>query len=291
MLVEPRPSNHARHSVKLEDLSQRDQALWLALNGLIEFYTGGTILSESEEANFSETLPRAVAAWNEVFALDNVDSEDFRGIITDECQNFQEVVTPRAKVMPALKDILETGFPLEVAESFRDAGIITQGPIDAIGFCPHHLLQVNYEIYVAYKPIQGGMVLGLSKLARTARLLASRPVLQEQVSSDIADALYFDDRSPADHLMQIRSMGAAVQVIGSHGCMCCRGVRSDALTLTTTLRGQFQTSSLKEEFYQAIESIRQTSVRPVDADLQAMSDEDNEDEDDDDDDDEGEDNE
>lgn len=169
------------------------------------------------------------------------------------------VVTNKDQLLTRdLPEILSTGFPMEASAS--DPGLITQGPIQMQSLCPHHLLPVIYEAYVSYLPDHGGTVLGLSKLARLAVLLARRPVLQEQLTNDIADVLHYSGVSSSP-LPQIDSQGSAVQLIGKHTCMSCRGVKSNALTLTTSLRGAYaRNGDVKEEFYNSIESISRSTL-------------------------------
>lgn len=257
MLVQPRFDNHSRHTQSSEKAhdSERGKALWNFLKQVIRVYGDEQFLSDSEKANFAETLPRAYKAWTETEGLDEMNDAEFRQFLGEEGVRLHALIKPKSTIVPALTEILETGFPLESTQQ-GDCGIITQGPIKAQGLCPHHLLPVYYNIYVAYKPAKHGMVLGLSKLARVAETLASRPVLQEQVTTDIADALHFSGDNNRDDLPQIKSAGSAVQVTGQHSCMCNRGVMSAASTLSTVLRGEFQLVDLKNEFYQGIASIQ-----------------------------------
>ncbi len=103
--------------------------------------------------------------------------------------------------------------------------MIVARDISAVGLCPHHLLPVEYTIHVAYIPNGEGSVIGISKLARLAKLLAARPVLQEQLTEDIAEKLQ-SNLSPA---------GAGVIVIGRHSCMGLRGVRDSGASIVTSV--------------------------------------------------------
>lgn len=265
MLIQPRPDNHERHTQDAGALSPRGLSLQATLTLVIESYAPPKEQSASERANFAETVVRAAKAWNEVFGLDDpeLSTHDHAELLSETVEDVTAGLTSKAQVIPRITEILETGFPTEAGNG--DCGIVTQGPIYARGMCPHHLLPVSYEVFVGYKPLKGGTVLGLSKLARVAQLLAQRPVLQEQVASDIADALFYDAELDRADLPQIRTQGSAVQLIGAHSCMSCRGVLSDANTLSTTLRGMFLHDSAKAEFYQAIESLRHARcMAPID---------------------------
>lgn len=104
--------------------------------------------------------------------------------------------------------------------------------------CPHHLLPCHFSVYIGYLPT--GKVLGLSKFARIAEILAKRPVIQEQFSTELADLL-------ADNL---HPKGVAVYVVGVHGCITSRGVRQNSNIVTSVLRGCFlKEGSTRDEFF------------------------------------------
>jgi GTP cyclohydrolase I len=212
-------------------------------------------ISASEEANFADTPIRAAKAVIQLQASRHSarDKTDVR-VLSDR-KTLINGIKAKYHYFNEVRKIIETGFPTEGG----DCGIVTQGPILAKGLCPHHFLPVYYEVFVAYKPTPDGNVLGLSKLARVTKELAARPVLQEQLTADIASVLC--KQSDTQGLPGIASDGSAVQMVGNHTCMGCRGIRSDALTLTTVLRGEFSKNpELKSEFYQAIFAIRQTKI-------------------------------
>lgn len=102
--------------------------------------------------------------------------------------------------------------------------------IDVFSYCEHHLaLMYDMKVTVAYIP--NGRVIGLSKIARIADMVAKRLQLQERIGSDIAD------------IMQEITCSEDVAVIieGTHSCMSARGIKkSNANTKTYTLRGRFE---------------------------------------------------
>lgn len=86
--------------------------------------------------------------------------------------------------------------------------------ISARGICPHHLLPVIYKVDVSYKPQK--KVAGLSRVHRLVRILAARPVLQEQLTFDIAKALHDKLDCPV-----------YVRLEGLHMCMISRGSETE----------------------------------------------------------------
>ena len=245
-------SEASPHAVNDLSQSATNLALMSTIEMLINTYSPVETRTESEKANFAVTPVRAFKAWQTVFSLSACLGEEREAFVQKIVKHVWPSYKSRAEILQCVASVLSTNFPME--NLHEDTGIVTQGPVQARGVCPHHLLPVEYEVFVSYKPIASS-VLGLSKLARIVELLVERPVLQEQATMDIADALFYTDMVKTD-VPQIPSGGSAVQLIGRHACMECRGVKSGALTLTTILRGAFTDESLKAEFYQGIESIR-----------------------------------
>lgn len=89
--------------------------------------------------------------------------------------------------------------------------------------CPHHLLPVELECDVAYIPC--GKVIGASKLVRMVHDCNRTPMTQEALTTAILDRI--------DELTEGTSMGAAIKLSGSHGCMKVRGVQSPNSTMIT----------------------------------------------------------
>ena len=111
-------------------------------------------------------------------------------------------------------------------------------PISLWTLCPHHLLPVGFKVNIGYIPTGG--VLGLSKFARIAIIMGRVPIIQEQYTRDLADILW--DR--------LKPEGLGVYVVGSHGCIGCRGVNQDIDIVTSTLKGSFKEDPVvREEFY------------------------------------------
>ncbi len=108
--------------------------------------------------------------------------------------------------------------------------------------CEHHLLPFYGKAHVAYIP--DGKVVGLSKLARTVEVYARRPQIQEQMTSQIADAIM-------EHLAP---KGAMVVVEAEHMCMTMRGIKKPgSKTVTMACRGVFEEQeSLQNRFFQML---------------------------------------
>lgn len=129
----------------------------------------------------------------------------------------------------------ELGKQFKSFDEGYDEMLVTQ-PITVWVLCPHHLLPCELKVTIGYIP--NGKVLGLSKFVRVAVTMGKRPIMQEQYSRELVACLN-------EHL---EPKGAAVYVVGRHGCMVSRGVLQDVSVVTSVITGAFEASSTREEF-------------------------------------------
>jgi GTP cyclohydrolase IA len=165
------------------------------------------------DGNFKDTPARVAKAYGEI--LDGMFGWEF-----------------------VMADILSKTFPSKSSE------MVTVGPIHVWSICPHHFLPVDMKVWVGYIPNK--KVLGLSKLARIAELLAKKPALQEDTTCEIAQALQ----------KGLKPKGAACIIKGRHLCMEMRGVKKTAVTTTTSLEGVFLKPEVRAEFLAAVRGDR-----------------------------------
>ncbi|GIW13578.1 MAG: GTP cyclohydrolase 1 [Tepidiforma sp.] len=123
------------------------------------------------------------------------------------------------------REHLRVGF--EVA---HDEMVILRN-IPFYSMCEHHFLPFHGEAHVGYIP--DGRVVGISKLARVVEGYARRPQVQEQLTSQIAEAI--QDVLQPD--------GVAVVIEAEHLCMTMRGVKKPGSRMVTSaMRGDFKNS-------------------------------------------------
>src|SRR6266571_3947624 len=97
--------------------------------------------------------------------------------------------------------------------------------------CEHHLVTWHGTAAVGYIPGEDGRITGLSKLARVVDLYATRPQVQERLTSQVADAV----------MRRLEPQGVIVVVEAEHLCMAMRGVRKPGTsTMTSAVRGIFK---------------------------------------------------
>ena len=101
--------------------------------------------------------------------------------------------------------------------------------IPLYSICEHHLLPFFGVAHIAYIP-RDGRIVGLSKLARVADLMARKPQIQERLATEIADLL--------DEML--RPTGVMVVIEAEHMCIEMRGIKKPgAKAVTSALRGGF----------------------------------------------------
>lgn len=112
--------------------------------------------------------------------------------------------------------------------------------------CEHHFLPFHGEAHVGYVP--RGRVVGISKIARVVESFARRPQIQEQLTSQIAEAI-MDALDPD---------GVAVVIEAEHLCMTMRGVQKPGSRMVTSaMRGRFSESPVtRSEFLSLVQGSR-----------------------------------
>lgn len=134
--------------------------------------------------------------------------------------------------------------PVAILKTFHSEHreLIVVSDINFYSLCPHHLLIYRGKMHFGYVP--DGEIVGLSKIPRLIQAMASRPIVQENLVSEIADTF----------MSIVQPLGCAVRATGRHDCVAVRGVKCHEAQMTTVaLRGLFQEKhSLVEEFNQVL---------------------------------------
>lgn len=116
--------------------------------------------------------------------------------------------------------------------------MLVSGPSRVTILCPHHFLPCELSVTIGYIPSEN-KVLGLSKFTRIAEIIGKKPMLQEEYCRELVDFL----------MEKLQPKGAAVYIVGRHGCMTFRGVKQEVPVVTSMLRGAFlHESSTRSEF-------------------------------------------
>ncbi len=133
-------------------------------------------------------------------------------------------------------EFITQGYRQSVEEIVNDAifdsdasEIVLVKDIELYSMCEHHLLPFIGKAHVAYIP--NGKVIGLSKVARIVDVFARRLQIQEQLTTQVADAI----------MQTLHPDGVAVVIEAKHLCMMMRGVeKQNSIMTTSCLLGSFK---------------------------------------------------
>jgi GTP cyclohydrolase I len=169
---------------------------------------------------------------------------NLEGTAARAARGLAELLLDHEEVRGQVEAMLQKTFPAAYKEM-----VISKHNV-AFGCCPHHLLPVIYRVSVAYIP--RSKVLGISKLSRIVKLLARAPLLQEDLTHNLARLLHED----------IDSDGSAVYVEALHLCMAARGSGThEARVVTSAVRGVFLDQlATREEFIKLVTASHPTLV-------------------------------
>jgi GTP cyclohydrolase IA len=137
--------------------------------------------------------------------------------------------------------------PVKILKTFdsKHSELIVVSEINFYSLCPHHLLIYRGKMHFGYVP--DGKIVGLSKIPRLIQAMASRPIVQEDLVSEIADTF----------MSVVKPLGCVARATGRHDCVAVRGVKCHEAQMTTVaLRGVFREKpSLVEEFHQVLTKV------------------------------------
>ncbi|MES2088601.1 MAG: GTP cyclohydrolase I [Pseudomonadota bacterium] len=114
------------------------------------------------------------------------------------------------------------------------------GPITVRSACSHHLCPIIGRVWIGVMPNEYTNLIGLSKYARLIDWVMSRPQIQEEAVTQVANLL--QSRMNPD--------GLAVVMEADHFCMQWRGVKDmDTKMINSVMRGSFlKDPHLRREF-------------------------------------------
>jgi len=169
-------------------------------------------------------------------------------IDTKNDHNTQDTARRVAKMW--IKEVFGGRYaPMPKVTSFPNMGyksMYTSGPISIRSTCAHHFQNIVGNAWVGIIP--NGEVIGLSKFNRIIHHIAERPQIQEEMTTQIAEALQ----------EYAKTTNIAVVVKAEHHCMTHRGVREHESDMTTAIMlGAFKDDpATRNEFYKICMSMK-----------------------------------
>lgn len=117
--------------------------------------------------------------------------------------------------------------------------LLVIGPITVRSACSHHFCPIMGKLWIGVMPKADSQLIGLSKYARVADWIMSRPQIQEEAVKTLADTLE----------RRMHPAGVAVVMQAEHYCMHWRGVKDQTSMTSSVMRGSFlKHDALRREF-------------------------------------------
>ena len=185
--------------------------------------------------------------------LDEVESK-MKGVLeslvidTESDHNTQETARRIAKMY--LTEVFRGRYvPAPPVTEFPNAEHLNElmivGPIKVRSACSHHFCPIMGRLWIGLMPNEHSNLIGLSKYWRLAEWIMSRPQIQEEAITQMAELL----------MGKVSPDGLAVVMEADHFCMHWRGVKdSETKMVNSVMRGSFlKDSALRREFLSLID--------------------------------------
>ena len=168
-------------------------------------------------------------------------------IDTESDHNTQDTARRVAKMY--LTEVFRGRYaPAPQVTEFPNAAFLNElmivGPITVRSACSHHFCPIMGRLWIGLMPNEHSNLIGLSKYSRLAEWIMSRPQIQEEAITQLAELLM--DKVTPD--------GLAVVMEADHFCMHWRGVKDSATKMVNSaMRGSFlKDAALRREFLSLI---------------------------------------
>jgi GTP cyclohydrolase I len=139
-------------------------------------------------------------------------------------------------------------FPVPPVTEFPNAERLNElmivGPVTVRSACSHHFCPIMGRIWIGLMPNEHSNLIGLSKYVRLTNWIMTRPQIQEEAITQVAELL----------MNKVSPDGLAVVMEADHFCMHWRGVKDEnAKMINSVMRGSFlKDHTLRREFLSLI---------------------------------------
>jgi GTP cyclohydrolase IA len=219
-------------SVKIRDRLKTANKRFFANDNIAEF------VSEEEVAHLQQEVEEKLKGVLQSLVIDIENDHNSHDTAKRVAKMFvREVFSGRYTKEPSV-----TEFPN--AAQLNELMIV--GPITVRSACSHHLCPIMGKVWVGVMPNEHTNLIGLSKFARMIDWVMSRPQIQEEAISQVANLL--QERLSPD--------GLAIIMEADHFCMHWRGVKdTGAKMINSVMRGVFlKDPNLRREFLSLVEN-------------------------------------
>jgi len=216
-------------------MSASDRIRYRLIGAGCRYHANDNIAAFIEEGDLDELQAEVQSKMQEVLQALVIDTHNDHNT-SDTAMRvakmfIHEVFKGRYVKMPAV-----TEFP----NASRLNQLMIVGPIKVRSACSHHLCPILGRVWIGVLPNEHSNLIGLSKYARICDWIMSRPQIQEEAVTMLADELQ----------QRVQPDGLAIVIEADHFCMHWRGVKDDDSMMTNSvMRGAFlKDSALRREF-------------------------------------------
>ena len=164
-------------------------------------------------------------------------------IDTDSDHNTQETARRVAKMF--VEEVFRGRYqPMPTVTEFPNVSRLNElmivGPISVRSACSHHMCPILGRVWIGVLPNEHSNLIGLSKYARIVDWIMTRPQIQEEAVTMLANVLQ----------ERVKPDGLAIVMEADHFCMQWRGVKDmDSAMTNSVMRGSFlKDPNLRREF-------------------------------------------
>jgi GTP cyclohydrolase I len=224
-----------RSETELAELSASERIRYRLLAADCRYHANDNISAHIREGEIEELKAEVQEKMQAVLQALVID--------TDSDHNTNETAKRVAKMF--LTEVFRGRYvPIPAVTEFPNISRLNElmivGPITVRSACSHHLCPIMGKVWIGILPNEHSNLIGLSKYARICDWIMSRPQIQEEAVTMLADEL--QDRVKPD--------GLAIVMEADHFCMHWRGVKDSESKMTNSvMRGAFlKDANLRREF-------------------------------------------
>jgi len=224
-----------RSEAELAELSASDRIRYRLHGAACRYHANDNIAGFIREGEIDELQAEVQARMSEVLKALVID--------TESDHNTQETARRIAKMF--LTEVFRGRYvPMPQVTEFPNIERLNElmivGPVTVRSACSHHLCPIIGRVWIGLLPNEHSNLIGLSKYARICEWIMSRPQIQEEAVTMLANELQ----------ERVKPDGLAIVMEADHFCMHWRGVKdSEAMMTNSVMRGAFlKDANLRREF-------------------------------------------
>lgn len=220
---------------ELADMSPSERIRYRLVNAGCRYHANDNIAHFIRDGELAELKAEVEAKMHEVLkslVIDTDSDHNTNDTASRVAKMFiHEVFKGRYIAMPSV-----TEFP----NFSRLNELMIVGPVKVRSACSHHLCPILGKVWIGVLPNEHSNLIGLSKYARICDWIMSRPQIQEEAVTMLANELQ----------ERVKPDGLAIVMEADHFCMHWRGVKDDESMMTNSvMRGAFlKDANLRREF-------------------------------------------